>query len=95
MTTPAKRRIVTDLRKMLSDPREGIHAFPDKNNILKWKATIIGPEETLWEGGTFWFSLTFTENYPNEPPIIKFITPIFHPNIYENGNICLDILEKK
>ena len=80
---------------MKSDAIEGLYAFPDKNNILRWKATIFGPEETIWEGGTFWLDLQFSENYPNEPPTIKLISQMFHPNIYENGNICLDILEKK
>ncbi len=28
-------------------------------------------------------------NYPKDKPAAKFLTPIFHPNVYDNLNICL------
>ena len=55
----------------------------------------FGPEETPFEDGTFKLVINFDESYPNKPPIIRFITKIFHPNIYADGNICLDILQNK
>ena len=52
-----------------------------------WEAVIFGPEDTPWEGGSFKLILEFTEEYPNKPPNIKFITSIFHPNgKYINNN---------
>ncbi|EWC46085.1 ubiquitin-conjugating enzyme E2 15 [Drechslerella stenobrocha 248] len=32
------------------------------------------------------------EEYPLMPPKMKFETPIWHPNIYENGTVCISIL---
>merc|ERR1719336_947910 len=38
--------------------------------------------------------MKFTEEYPMKPPEVKFITKMFHPNVYASGAICLDILKK-
>ena len=45
--------------------------------------------------GTFKLTLDFTEEYPNRPPVVKFACPMFHPNIYADGGICLDILQNQ
>jgi|TARA_B110000503_G_scaffold125983_1_gene194119 ubiquitin-protein ligase len=52
-----------------------------------WHAVIFGPEDTPWEGGTFKLSLTFSEDYPNKAPVVKFESKMFHPNIYADGGI--------
>jgi len=42
---------------------------------------------------------TFTEDYPNKPPVCKFKMvgntnkPLFHPNVYPSGKICLSLLD--
>ena len=41
----------------------------------------------------FKVSLKFPPSYPYSPPTVKFETPCFHPNVDQNGNICLDILK--
>ena len=56
---------------------------------------MFGPEDTPWEGGTFKLTLQFTEEYPNKAPTVKFATKMFHPNIYADGSICLDILQNQ
>lgn len=59
---------------------------------MEWAAVLLGPSDTPWEGGTFRLSMVFGENYPNEAPKVRFETKIYHPNVYADGSICLDIL---
>merc|ERR1712217_718331 len=67
--------------------------FPDHTNFFNWKAVIFGSENTIHEGGIYLLSLRFDQTYPVQPPKVKFLTPMYDPNIYENGSICLDILD--
>ena len=46
-------------------------------------------------GGTFKLLMEFTEDYPNKPPAVRFLSHIFHPNVYGDGKICLDILQNQ
>ncbi|CAO3610181.1 unnamed protein product [Mucor hiemalis] len=55
---------------------------------------INGPRETPYEGGTFLLEIKLHENHPFNPPNIKFITKVFHPNVSsQTGAICLDVLK--
>ncbi|XP_075474044.1 ubiquitin-conjugating enzyme E2 2-like isoform X1 [Primulina tabacum] len=44
---------------------------------------------------TFKLTLQFTEDYPNKAPTVRFVSRMFHPNIYADGSICLDILQNQ
>ena len=79
----------------LKNPPEGINASPDEDNIFSWTAVIIGSVDTPFEDGIFCLTLKFSEEYPNKPPVVKFTTKMFHPNIYQDGSICLDILKER
>src|SRR3989338_7447324 len=52
-------------------------------------------DDTPWEGGTFKLKLTCTEEYPNKPPRVVFLSRMFPPNVYSDGSICLDILQNQ
>jgi ubiquitin-conjugating enzyme E2 G1 len=68
----------------------------NENNILDWTLIIFGPSDTPYEGGTFKATIKFPEDYPYNPPNVKFISDLYHPNIYatgkEKGNVCISIL---
>ncbi|XP_073421680.1 ubiquitin-conjugating enzyme E2 G1-like [Dendrobates tinctorius] len=87
------------LRKQLAElnknPVEGFSAgLIDDNDIYKWEVLLIGPQDTLFEGGFFKVHLTFPADYPLRPPKMKFITEIWHPNVAKNGDVCISILHE-
>lgn len=57
--------------------------------------TAYRAADTPFEDGTFKLLLTFDESYPNKPPTVKFLSRMFHPNVYANGELCLDILQNR
>ena len=73
----------------------GVSGAPSDNNIMLWNAVIFGPHDTPFEDGTFKLTIEFTEEYPNKPPTVRFVSKMFHPNVYADGGICLDILQNR
>ncbi|EAS31209.3 ubiquitin conjugating enzyme [Coccidioides immitis RS] len=62
-------------------------------DIFNWNiALIVLNPDSLYYGGYFKGRMTFPNNYPYSPPSFKFIRPLFHPNIYDNGELCISIL---
>eukprot|EP00301_Raphidiophrys_heterophryoidea_P014630 c23064_g1_i1.p1 GENE.c23064_g1_i1~~c23064_g1_i1.p1 ORF type:complete len:174 (-),score=40.84 c23064_g1_i1:64-516(-) len=95
MSTPARRRLMRDFKRMQKDPPAGINAAPLDADVMSWNAVIFGPEDSPWDGGTFKLTLKFNEEYPSKPPKVLFVTKMFHPNVYADGGICLDILQNQ
>uniref|UniRef100_A0A6U3B4Y0 UBC core domain-containing protein n=1 Tax=Paramoeba aestuarina TaxID=180227 RepID=A0A6U3B4Y0_9EUKA len=95
MSSQARRRLVSDLKKLQKEPTFGIIATPCENNIMLWHCWVFGPPETVWEGATFRVSIEYTEEYPVKPPRVRFESKVFHPNVYENGDVCMDLLQKR
>ena len=93
MSSNAERRLLKDLKKMHDDvTQDGIQATPAGDSLFEWEAVIFGPDDTIWEGGVFNLIIEFSDDYPNKAPKVRFVTKMFHPNIYNDGSICLDIL---
>eukprot|EP00448_Togula_jolla_P001613 CAMPEP_0170603992 /NCGR_PEP_ID=MMETSP0224-20130122/19194_1 /TAXON_ID=285029 /ORGANISM="Togula jolla, Strain CCCM 725" /LENGTH=252 /DNA_ID=CAMNT_0010928883 /DNA_START=45 /DNA_END=803 /DNA_ORIENTATION=+ len=88
------RRIRKEFEKMRLEAIAGIEAAPSED-LFRWTAQIDGPEGSPYEGGVFQILLKLPSRYPLEPPQVRFSTRIFHPNVDERGNVCLDILKNQ
>lgn len=72
----------------------GITLVPDETNLFIWKALLQGPKDTPYEGGRFELIINVPEQYPLQPPAVRYKTKCFHPNFnFKTGEICLDILK--
>ncbi|KAG0270930.1 Ubiquitin-conjugating enzyme E2 T [Linnemannia exigua] len=95
--TTVDKRILIRMRKELIDlertPPLGVVCYPINDNIVHLHAEIAGPEDTPYQGGSFKIDIHIPEKYPFEPPRCQFLTRVYHPNIDEQGLICLDILK--
>ena len=71
---------------------DGLSAGPiDDSNMFEWEASIQGPEDSLYEGGTFNLKILFPRDYPFKPPHIYFQTKIYHPNFRKDGFVCCHV----
>lgn len=85
-----------DIKEIKENPLDNIYYFEDECNIYKGYSMIIGPSNTPYENGFYFFDFNFPENYPFSPPKVIFknydgVTR-FNPNLYINGHVCLSIL---
>lgn len=94
--TTALHKLREERENMKKNPPPCCSAGPiDTKNLYEWSAVIDGPEDTPYAGGTFNLMITFPSTYPKDPPEVKFTTKIYHPNVDQNGVICMDILSSE
>jgi ubiquitin-conjugating enzyme E2 D/E len=69
--------------------------LPEPNNILHWKISLVGPQDTPYAGGMFFLTADFPIGYPKIKPEIRFINKIYHLNVREkDGHICISTLNQ-
>ena len=98
ITKETAKRLLFDIKSIMKAQLEeqGIYYKHSEDNILEGYALIIGPPDSLYENGFFIFKLKFPEDYPHSPPALEYLTndqvTRFHPNLYKNSRVCIDIL---
>ena len=93
MTKATPKRLENEYKQISKDVVCGCTVLLENDNDLKnWVIIMQGPETTPYEGGIFKLKFAFPDNYPFKAPDVKFLTPIYHPNIKnDSGEICQDI----
>lgn len=79
MITASKRlqKEFADYRKHHDKNDEVMNLKPNEENIMRWEATIRGPQKSFYEGFGFDLAIEVPMNYPLVPPTIRFRTKIF------------------
>ena len=74
----------------------GIYYIHDDEDIMKGYAMIVGPSETPYFGGFYFFKIIYPTDYPHSPPTVTYHTNgdgiRFNPNLYKCGKVCISIL---
>ena len=90
----SETRILKEIEDIYRDPPDYISAGPIDDDIYHWEATIYGPEDSDYKNGVFLLDIKIPKEYPFKPPVCRFKTKIYHPNINpDNGNICVNVLK--
>ncbi|KAI1327968.1 ubiquitin-conjugating enzyme/RWD-like protein [Xylariaceae sp. FL0255] len=87
----AKQRLMSEINSLSKEKWVNIDLVND--NILRWRIGLINVNpESAFNGGYFKAEMTFTDEYPYQPPTFRFLIPIYHPNVYNDGRVCISIL---
>ncbi|XP_036419433.1 uncharacterized protein LOC118803045 [Colossoma macropomum] len=88
------KRILEELKSLHCDPHPYCNVLPSESDINFWKILLQGPPETPYENGVFELYCEFGPDYPVKPPLLKFITAIYHCNVNSVGRICHNIFDR-
>ena len=96
ITKETTLRLLKDVREMMTSPESGIYYKHSETDMMCGYALIIGPQDSLYEGGYYFYKFKFPHDYPHSPPVVEFLTndgeTRMHPNMYKNRKMCVSIL---
>ncbi|KAL7921853.1 ubiquitin-conjugating enzyme/RWD-like protein [Trichoderma austrokoningii] len=90
------KRITKEFAEVSQTPPEGFTvALPPTDTVHTWHITLQPPATSAFHPGRFGILLTLPTDYPFKPPVVKFVTRLYHPNVTNDslGNVCLGILK--
>lgn len=91
-------RLVNDIRHIIKNPLtdQGIYYIHDDSDMLKGYVMIVGPSDTPYFGGFYFFEISYPYDYPHSPPKVTYYTNgnniRFNPNLYVCGKVCISLL---
>lgn len=65
---------------------------PDDTFLTEWNGSIIGPMGTVFDGRFYSLRMSCGENYPVQPPIVRFVNRINLPSVDSNGLVNVNSL---
>lgn len=90
-------RLQNEFKNIQKQLTFGCHIRPDekgtgKNKTKDW---FLWKGQIYYDGAFYKLQIQFTKNYPEAPPEVKFLSPVFNPNVYPKGQVCLDLISHR
>ncbi|KAI9711963.1 MAG: hypothetical protein M1828_001762 [Chrysothrix sp. TS-e1954] len=89
----AERKLMSEYKHLSKEPWTNIELLHE--NIHEWVvALIVLNPDSQYYGGYFKAKMKFPKDYPFSPPDFRFLKPLYHPNVYPDGRLCISILHQ-
>lgn len=72
-TNTSSKRLLKELVDIDKNPPPLCSAGLRENDLYKWRATIIGPPDSVYENGVFTLHVNFRHTYPFSPPEVSLL----------------------
>ncbi|KAK7050214.1 putative bifunctional E2/E3 enzyme [Favolaschia claudopus] len=89
---PRLKRIMREIKGLVADPHPNIDVYSNDSNMSFLKVIVEAPRDVAncpYKGGTFLLTCDLPAGYPRDPPEVRFVTFILHPNVSKQGKVCI------
>ncbi|XP_049930594.1 uncharacterized protein LOC126408879 isoform X1 [Epinephelus moara] len=88
------KRVLEEMRSLHCNPHPFFRVFPSESDFRFWRILMQGPPDTPYKKGVFELYCQFGPDYPAKPPVVRFVTPVYHCNVNSVGRICHNIFDR-
>ncbi|XP_037644285.1 uncharacterized protein LOC119499124 isoform X1 [Sebastes umbrosus] len=88
------KRILEELKSLHCNPHPFFRIFPSESDLTFWRILMQGPPDTPYKKGVFELYCQFGPDYPAKPPLVRFVTQVYHCNVNSVGRICHNIFDR-
>ena len=90
--SPGQIRLTRDLQDLDKPAFVNLTVNPDNVMQFSLNLNLATEQDSIWMGGRYDFTVRVPNEYPHKAPVVHCDTPVYHPNIDTEGNVCLNIL---
>ncbi|KAH0565588.1 hypothetical protein GP486_001021, partial [Trichoglossum hirsutum] len=84
----AGKTFLSEISFILANEQSFLDVYVNERDMSFWKVIMEGPTSSPYENGVYAISVRLTEGFPQTPPLVRFLTPMLHPNITKHGRVC-------
>ncbi|OHT16596.1 hypothetical protein TRFO_41707 [Tritrichomonas foetus] len=91
--TLKKRRALKELNIIAHNPDPSYVVYSSHATPEEWRIFIRGPERSPFEGKWLNLFMKLPPKYPVKPPVFRFLTIPFHPNVSHEGRVFFSLID--